>query len=531
MINSEQLNTAIAGTSLERIARPGVFDAIVIGAGAAGGVAADHLTQRGLRVLLLDAGQRVPIWRSPVRSAIDYGLRRLATPSAIRMLPAAVLWKAEQALRKLGAWRQPVQTQCYAWPSAPQLFVDDRANPYETPPDRPFTWIRAHGLGGRMAVPLHGRQYLRLGSADFHPSDGLSPRWPLATDELSPWYEDVERKLKLTGQRDNNPWVPDSLISETIGPHEAEASLMRAIRSKHPQFQPILGRYAPHSDRLSAAAATGLLSGRTGAQARHVTTDTTGRTTGVVFYDTATAGLATAQAPLVFLCASTLESTRILLLTRQAQERPKRENDPLGRYLMDHAGMKVEGHGPAIHVPGETPFGRCVYLPRYDTRHQNAASRGFGVRIYQSPAFADQSYFVAVADAEMLPNEDNRVDLCSTLDRFGIPTLRISCAHGPFELEQAQRQAEALQELAEIAGARLSTKDFALLTPGLSVHECGTARMGHDPVSSVVNPDNECWEMPGTFVTDGAAFPSQGIQNPTLTIMALTARAAAKAAA
>jgi choline dehydrogenase-like flavoprotein len=524
------LAAAIERATLEELERPGGRDAIVVGGGAAGGLAAALLTQAGLRVLVLDAGWRVPFHRAPLRRTIASALAMLAHPRTIALTPPSLRWKGERLLRLMGRVRQPVQSECYAWPSAAELFVDDRECPYETPPDQPYHWIRARGLGGRMVVPLHGRQYYRLGPSDFRPADGLSPPWPLEPGELDPWYELVERRLALSGRTEHSEWVPDSVLANVREPTPAEAAFVEKVRARYPKAETLLGRFAPPMASLAEAAASGRLLCRTGAIARHIELDAQGRAAGVVFHDRRTGSLRVSRAPLIFLCASTLESTRILLASRSDRhpEGIGAASDSLGRHLMDHVTIKAEGVAPAIadtHTTRE--MGPCVYLPRFNDRARadQGTQRGFGIRVYQSPGPGSTSYFTAVADAEMLPRPENRVMLSSRTDAWGLPTLHIACAHGAAEMDVARRQAEALRELAEIAGAKLHGDLDALPIPGSSIHEVGTARMGSDPSRSVLDPFNECWETKGLFVTDGAAFPSLGIQNPTLTILALTARA------
>jgi choline dehydrogenase-like flavoprotein len=196
---------------------------------------------------------------------------------------------------------------------------------------------------------------------------------------------------------------------------------------------------------------------------------------------------------------------------------------------MDHVLLKAEGGGPSCSVGSPAPEeGRCIYLPRFDARELPTPEprRGFGVQLYQFPVSGERSYFIAVSFAEMLPRHENRVTLDShRRDAWGIPVLRIECSHGDAEIVRAREQAAVLRELADVAGVTLTRIDQAPAPPGTAVHECGTARMGTDPGNSVLDPNNECWEARGLYVTDGACFPSQGNQNPTLTIQALTARA------
>jgi choline dehydrogenase-like flavoprotein len=152
------------------------------------------------------------------------------------------------------------------------------------------------------------------------------------------------------------------------------------------------------------------------------------------------------------------------------------------------------------------------------------------VQIYQFQAPAQHSYFIAVAFAEMLPRATNRVTIDpSRRDAWGIPVLHIDCQYGPEELAQAAEQTASMRELAKVAGVDIATLDNTPPPPGSANHECGTARMGSYPADSVLDPNNQCWDARGLYVTDSSCFPSQGSQNPTLTILALTARACAHA--
>lgn len=203
--------------------------------------------------------------------------------------------------------------RCYAWPSAPGLFVDDISNPYDTPEDRPFVWLRTHGLGGRVAVPLHGRQYLRHSLHDFRPSDGLTPDWPFEPDALNPFYEQVERRLGLSGRSENAPLLPDSYITHPREPDEAEQRVIDTITGRYPAVVPVLGRHAPPLDAIGDAASTGNLRLRQGAIAAAIEPASSDGITGVRFFDRETGGFRVARAPLVMLGAGSLESTRILL--------------------------------------------------------------------------------------------------------------------------------------------------------------------------------------------------------------------------
>lgn len=525
------LSDAIGRAELETVRRPGTHDAIVVGTGAAGGMAAMLLAEAGLRVLALDAGLR-PSWlRAPLRRATGALVRKVADPRLRSYLPAKLIRAGRLALRQAGRVRQPLQRMNFAWDGLPEAFVDDVDCPYSTPDDQPFDWYRARAIGGRMVIPGHGRQYYRLGYDDFAPVDGLSPTWPFEPAELDPWYALVERRLGLSGVRDGLACLPDSEIARTLSPLPAEAALGQAITGRWAGARPVLARYAPPLAGLEQAAATGRLLCRQGAVAREVEVDGQGRACAVTWHDQQSGATQRAEAPIVFLCASALESTRILMLSRSARapEGLGASSGALGRNLMDHLVLQANGQGPRlVGEPVQPEPGRCVYVPRFDAR--DAASpppgRGFGVQIYQSSGLPGRSYFTAVAFSEMLPRPENRVSLDPRLrDAWGVPALRIECRRSQADLESVPKMAAALRELAQTAGATLEPLAADPSTPGSAMHECGTARMGTDPANSVLDPNAQCWDAQGLYVTDGAAFPSQGNQNPTLTILALTARA------
>jgi choline dehydrogenase-like flavoprotein len=158
------------------------YDAVIVGAGAVGSFAALLLAEAGLKVLVLDAGLPKSILRRPLQRAVGKLMQTLANPFALRLLSPAIAYKGRSVLKLLARRRQSIQCRCYAWDHAPDAFVDDIDCPYSTPPDKPFTWLRCRQIGGRWALPTHGRQYYRFSKLDFAPTDGRSRAWPFPAE-------------------------------------------------------------------------------------------------------------------------------------------------------------------------------------------------------------------------------------------------------------------------------------------------------------------------------------------------------------
>ena len=527
-----------------------IADAIVVGSGAAGGWAAKELTEAGLRVLLLEAGPE----RKPAGAARAWATR---------------LWRHAR-----GA--QPVQElQPTYWIMDPDLFVKDVEHEYSTPPEQPFAWIRGRQLGGR--TPLWGGVTLRLSDHELAASerDGGGPSWPIRYRDLAPWYDRVERFLRIHGTREGLPQLPDGRFVGARPLTRAERRFSDRVAAVWPDRRLIPSRglatsrwsgsseaRATSAASIKAARATGRLRVRTGAAVSHLIPGgraEEGGAGGVLFVDAATGSAHPARARLIVLCASTIETVRILLTTRMEHpELPVDDSDCLGRCLMDKVvlGTAMEVDDVPYDPPAPYTGADKFLVPRF----QNLAGaepylRGFGLwGAIQRRGFAGRpgrpALGLLMAYGEMLPRRDNRVELDGNRGGDGLPGVRISCAWGDNERTMRNAMGAAVEEMVRAGGGR-TVRRFAAFArlpgllglparmetfwsappPGAAVHEVGGARMGDDPGASVVDARNRCWGMPNVLVTDGSCWPTSGWQPPTLTIMALTARACSLAAA
>ncbi len=459
------------------------YDAIVIGSGACGGWAARELTAAGLRTLVLEAG--------PDHDADG-------TPSA----PAP--------------GRQPIQSRSYAHrPETAHLFVDDVDHPYAHPDGRSFDWIRGRQVGGRLHV--WAGMSPRLTDHDLHAAsrDGLGEDWPLTEADLAPYYDRVERFLAV----------------ESAPLSAGEELLQRTVADRWPTRRvtgPPIATAAPGA-ALADAARTRRMTLRPNAVVTHVLVGPDShRARGVAYVDTTDGSEREATARLVFLCASTIESTRLLLnsATHHHPSGLANSSGVLGRYLADHTfGVGIDGRVPLpAGGNGGTPAAHGAAIPAFRnvTEHDVDFLRGYGVRLLVDTS----GRFWMRAFGEVLPRFESRVELePDRPDRWGVPTVRIDCAYGDNEQLMAADQVACLSEMAEAAGFEVEAVHPDPASPGSSAHELGTARMGRDSRNSVLNSFNQAWDVENLFVTDGASFTSAGHQNPTLTMMALTSRA------
>jgi choline dehydrogenase-like flavoprotein len=545
------------------------YDAIVVGSGITGGWAAKELTGHGLKTLVLERGRHVEHGKDYITEDVgnwEFRFRGMGD-------------------RKLFEAEYQVQSQCYAFGEATRhFFVNDKENPYAHDPDKPFSWIRGYHLGGRSL--MWGRQCYRWSDLDFEANarDGFGVDWPIRYKDIEPWYDYVEPFVGISGSAEGIPHLPDGKFLPPMEMNCAELHIKEHIEKAFPGRKMIIGRVAvltvPHNGRgrchycgpchrgcsvgayfsslsstLPAARATGNLTIRCNSVVHSVIYDEEkDKAVGVRVIDAETKAALEFYGRIIFLCASTLASTQILLnsSTPRFPNGLANSSGALGHYLMDHpyeAGATGEISGfEDRYYSGNRPNG--IYIPRFrnlddKTRHadflrgygcQGGARRlgwdrglitpGFGVEFKQALRQPGPWEMWLGGWGEHLPRHENYVDLDpERKDAWGIPVLRIHCKWSDNENKMREDMATALAEMLEACGAR-NIKPFILESPpGLCIHEMGTARMGRDPKTSVLNAHNQSHDVPNVFVTDGAAMTSSACQNPSITYMALTARA------
>jgi choline dehydrogenase-like flavoprotein len=527
------------------------FDAIVVGSGATGGWAAKRLTEAGWRVALLEAGPKI--------TPKDY--TEHVQPWQMTYLGQSPMLKAAR----------PIQSLCYACrESNHNWFVNDLENPYTQ--EKPFHWIRMRVLGGRSLS--WGRQSYRMSDLDFKAAshDGYGDDWPISYDEMVPYYELVEKYVGISGQAENLPQLPDSVFLPPMEMTCGETVLRDKVR-EHMGRVVTIGRVAiltkAHNGRaachycgpceqgcittsyfaspqttIADALKTGRLTLICDAVAAQVPTKD-GKATGVQYIDRVTREPHEVRAKVVVLCASSLESTRLLMNSKICGD-----NDALGRYVMDH--MYQGGAAGTMPMLEAKPWAGAprrpngIYIPRFRNVKESTTKgfiRGYGYQGGSSPSFdmGAPGFGAAYKDAvranakwgidltawcECLARKENYVELDKNrVDAWGVPVLKVNAEYGDNEKKLWDDGREQAAEMLEAAGAkdvRLTGRHSVI---GFCIHEVGTARMGNDKRTSVVNRFNQAHEVPNIFVTDGACWVSSGCQNPTLTMMAITVRA------
>jgi len=551
-----------------------IYDAIIVGSGATGGWAAKHLAEAGLEVLILEAGRKL----NPLKDYTEH------------------TFPFETERRGFGDRRemertQPIQSRCYACNEyGHQFFVNDLENPYTTPPDKPFFWIRSRHVGGR-SIPW-GRQSYRLSDYDFKAKthDGYGEDWPFSYADLAPYYDKVEDFVGISGNYEKLPQLPDSKFLPPMALTCGEVVLRDAIaKMGDPHRRLTIGRIAiltakpktdtagdravchwcghcdrgctvgayyssPHST-LPAAERTGRSTLVPNAVVSHVVLDKkTGKAKGVEYVDAVTRQHREVHGKVVVLCAGTIETTRIMLNSRSLDgaEGVANSSGALGHYLMDHVGGGgAGGTMPMLNSKVLEQDGRAngIYVPRFVnlTKKHEKFIRGYGFqggsgqslyghaktlsgfgKKFKQDVREDHPWGISLGGfGESLAKFENHVSINKdVVDAWGIPVAHIECEFGDNERAMVKDMGDTAAEMLEAAGAKDIRASYGpTSTPGILIHEVGTARMGDDPKKFVLNKFNQAHDVKNLYVTDGACYVSVANQNPTLTMMAITARA------
>ncbi len=561
------------------------YDAIVVGSGAAGGMAAHVPTSHGLEVLLLEAGKKLPIEQELRSTQWPYN-----HPRRGEMPPSSHgLTVNEYTIRKPPYARGTPYSHVYSYVQtwgasdySKNIVVDEKDHPYT---GTNYAWVRARLLGGKTAI--WGRLALRLSDLDFKAAsrDGFGEDWPISYSDIEPYYDKVDTYLGISGLKENLPYLPDSLFQRPNRLTPAEMGFRASLEKmgrlitpyragvttdglKHNKYRSkCFGRGACNrrvggcdihaafdspTGLIYPAWDTGRLTVRTNATVFEVNTDAdTGKASGVSFIDTETRKTYAAKARAVVLGASTLESARLMLLSKSRQHPNGIGNSSthVGHNFCEHLmGPSVTGLvKDLVGKPRTLDDGKpgSFYLPRFrnlsDKRSDYIRGYGFegesGTKMFpehatETPGFGagfkktvrDRAgaYISMGGFGEVLPRYENYVDLDPAVkDKWGIPVLRFQYKFGDNERKMAADMADAAREMFEEAGIEVVSVDKNLLTEGWSIHELGTARMGTDPKKSVVNQFQQSHDVKNLFVVDGATHVSASNQNPTWTIMAL----------
>ncbi|MCU0380416.1 MAG: GMC family oxidoreductase [Chitinophagaceae bacterium] len=540
------------------------FDAIVVGSGISGGWAAKELCEKGLKTLVLERGRQVEHVRDyPTATMNPWDFRHPGTLSS--------------EMKE----KQHIQVRGFCNESNSHFFVNDLEHPYNQV--KPFDWIRGYHVGGRSL--MWGRQCYRWSDLDFEANarDGIAIDWPIRYRDIAPWYSYVEKFAGISGSRESLPQLPDGEflppmemnclekdIAQKISSRFTDrrmiigrvANLTRGLKDRGPcQFRnacdrgcPFSGYFSSNSVTLPAARATGNLTLRPDAIVMEVLYDKDRKkATGIRIIDANTKKTEEFFAKIIFLNASTIGSTFILMNSRSDAFPNGMGNgsDQLGRNLMDHH-YRVGASGQSEDFRDQYFFGRRangIYVPRFrnineQTRRtdyirgfgfQGGASRGRpgsaeGIGAELKDALQEPGGWSMWLGAwgEHLPYADNRMTLSKDRkDAWGLPLVDIDCEFRENEKIMRKDMMNSAAETLEAAGLKnVQAFDNADAYPGLCIHEMGTARMGNDPKTSVLNRWNQLHEVKNVFVTDGACMTSSANQNPSVTYMALTARAA-----
>ena len=537
------------------------FDAIVIGSGISGGWAAKELCERGLKTIVLERG-------TMVEHIKDY---THATKDPWELQHRNRLTEEEKKIYY-------VQSRHYSiGEDNKQYYVRDIDHPYEE--KQRYDWVRADVFGGRSL--LWGRISVRWNDIDFGANlkDGHGVDWPIRYKDIAPWYDYVEKFIGVTGTKEGLEILPDGQFQPAFEMNCAEREVKKRLEGKYSHMrliptrtanisQPLDGRsacqhrnlchrgcpfgayFSTQSSTLPAAAKTGNLTIRTGAVVNKILYDEkTGKASGVEVIDRETLQTYVYTANIIFLNASTLATSYILLNSTSSRFPNGMGNDfdIVGRHLMDHhKGLSitadVEGYEDK-YTFGRRPGG--VYIPRFKNIHTQEKDflRGYyyqGNGYRESNGGSDEigaglkaamtepgkwklrlSYY-----GETLPYAENRMTLNTDIkDIFGRPGMSIDCSFKENEKAIFKDAGDTIQQMLNDIGLKNVKVSGKMSAPGNANHEMGTARMGHDEKTSVLNKWNQLHAVKNLFITDGSSMTSSNCINPSLTYMALTVRA------
>ncbi|MEO6916606.1 MAG: GMC family oxidoreductase [Chitinophagaceae bacterium] len=541
------------------------YDAIVIGSGISGGWAAKELTEKGLKVLMLERGE-------DLKHIVDY-------PTATK---APWEFKHRGRLTTEQVETHPVQVRDYPYSEFNEKFwVNDKDCPYTEV--KRFDWYRGYHVGGKSL--MWGRQSYRMGDFNLEENakDGMGTDWPIRYKDISPWYDYVEKFAGISGSNEGLPQLPDGQFLPVMEMNCVEKDMKTRMEAHYKDARKmIMGRvanltkehngrgscqyrnlcsrgcpfgayFSTQSSTLPAAVATGNLTLRPLSIVNAILYDKDKkRAKGVRVIDAETKEVVEYQARIIFVNASTLAST-FILLNSTSDEFPDglgNSSGQLGHNLMDHH-FKCGASGEAVGFDDKYYYGRRangIYVPRFrningDKRdylrgfgYQGGASRAgwqkdvaemsFGVDFKEKASLPGSWRMGLGGFGETLPYFDNKVTLDkSKKDKWGQSVLSIDAEFKDNEKKMRVDMMNDAAEMLEASGMKNVTTYDNGSYPGMAIHEMGTARMGKDPKTSVLNKWNQMHDVPNVFVTDGSAMASTACQNPSLTYMALTARA------
>ena len=565
-----------------------VYDAVVVGSGAAGGMAAHVLTSHGMKVLLLEAGKKLNINKElkSMEWPYDHPRRGDLPPGAHVLTPAEYAFRDRPYAK--GMPYDHVYSYIEGWGKgdySKNIVVDEKDHPYT---GTNYAWARARCLGGK--TNIWGRLGLRLSDYDFKAKshDGYGEDWPISYSDLAPYYDKVDLYLGISGHKENLDYLPDSIFQRSIRLSKSEMMLRQSLAKmgrvltpyragvttdglKHNKYRSrcfgrgacerrtggcdIHAAFDSPTGLIFPALETGNLTIRTNATAHEVTVDpVSGKARGVSFVDTETGKTYEARGKAIVLAASTLESARLMLLSKSTTYPSGIANSSghVGHNLCDHTmGPRVTGLVKAlVGAPRTLDDGRPggFYVPRFrNLKDKNPnfirayGYEGFGGNTmfpeeamslpgfgpgYKKAVREHASAFISMSSfGEVLSRYENHIDIDPEVkDRWGIPVVRFHYKYGDNEKKMAVDMGDAAKEMFEEAGIEVLHVSHHLYTEGWSIHELGTARMGTDAKTSVLNQFQQSHDVKNLFVVDGSSHVSASCQNPTWTIMALAWR-------